>query len=333
MLISYYLPPTILTNEELEKEYDSPSWTASKIFRKTGIRSRHIAKYELACDIAVEAGKKLFTEHGVSPSEIDFLLLCTQSPDYYLPTTACIVQDRLGIPTSAGAFDYNLGCSGYIYGLATAKGLLSAGIAKNVLLITAETYTKHIHPLDRSTRTVFGDGASATLIREEDIAKIGQFVLLTEGKGAQNLIVPTGAMANLRTEETAKENEDANGNIRSMDNIYMNGPEIYAFTLRGVPDLIEKTLIKNNTTMDQIDYVILHQANKLVLESLREKLEIPAEKYCIDVEDIGNTVSSTIPIALRRAIDKNIPQVKSGNKILIAGFGVGYSLGATVITI
>jgi len=333
MLISYYLPPTILTNEELEKEYASPSWTAAKIYRKTGIKSRHIAKDELASDLAVEAGKKLFAEHGISPSEIDFLLLCTQSPDYYLPTTACIVQDRLGIPTTAGAFDYNLGCSGYIYGLAAAKGLLSAGIAKSVLLITAETYTKHIHPMDRSTRTVFGDGASATLIKEEDIAKIGQFVLATDGKGAPNLIVPTGAMANPRTEETAKENEDANGNIRSMDNIYMNGPEIYAFTLRGVPDLIEKTLIKNNITMDRIDYVILHQANRLVLESLREKLEIPEEKYCIDVEDIGNTVSSTIPIALRRAIDKNIPQAKNGSKILIAGFGVGYSLGATVITI
>lgn len=333
MLFSYYLPPRILTNEELEKEYASPSWTAAKIYRKTGIKSRHIAKDELASDLAVEAGKKLFAEHGISPSEIDFLLLCTQSPDYYLPTTACIVQDRLGIPTTAGAFDYNLGCSGYIYGLAAAKGLLSAGIAKSVLLITAETYTKHIHPMDRSTRTVFGDGASATLIKEEDISKIGQFVLATDGKGAPNLIVPTGAMANPRTEETAKENEDANGNIRSMDNIYMNGPEIYAFTLRGVPDLIEKTLIKNNITMDRIDYVILHQANRLVLESLREKLEIPEEKYCIDVEDIGNTVSSTIPIALRRAIDKNIPQAKNGSKILIAGFGVGYSLGATVITI
>ena len=333
MLISYYLPPTILTNEKLEKEYASPSWTASKIFRKTGIKSRHIAKDELTSDIAVEAGKKLFEEHGISPLEIDFLLLCTQSPDYYLPTTACIVQDKLGIPTSAGAFDYNLGCSGYIYGLATAKGLLTAGIAKNVLLITAETYTKHIHPLDRSTRTVFGDGATATLLRVEDIDKIGQFVLVTDGKGAQNLIVPTGAMAAPRTNETAKEKEDVNGNIRSMDNIYMNGPEIYAFTLRGVPDLIEKTLAKNNTTLEELDYVILHQANKLVLESLRLKLEIPEEKYCIDVEDIGNTVSSTLPIALKRSMEKGIPQIKKGNKILIAGFGVGYSLGATIITI
>ena len=218
MQISYYLPPTILTNEELEKEYEAPSWTASKIYRKTGIRYRHIAKDELVSDLAVEAGNKLFVEHGASPSEIDFLLLCTQSPDYYLPTTACIVQDRLGIPTSAGAFDYNLGCSGYVYGLATAKGLLAAGIAKKVLLITAETYTKHIHHLDRSTRTVFSDGASATLITEEDIPKIGQFVLITNGNGAQNLIVPSGAMANPRTEETAKENEDPNGHNQQ------NGP-------------------------------------------------------------------------------------------------------------
>jgi len=333
MRISYYLPPTILTNEELEKEYESPSWTASKIYRKTGIKSRHIAKNELVSDLATEAGKKLFDEYGIFPSEIDFLLLCTQSPDYYLPTTACIVQDRLGILTNSGAFDYNLGCSGYVYGLATAKGLLAAGIAKNVLLITAETYTKHIHPFDRSTRTVFGDGASATLITEEDISKIGQFVLITNGKGAQNLIVPSGAMANPRTQETAKETEDPNGNIRSLDNIYMNGPEIYAFTLREVSQLVENTLIKNNTSLDEIDYVILHQANRLVLESLRQKLEIPEDKYCIDVEDIGNTVSSSIPIALSRAISRNIPQIKSGSKILIAGFGVGYSLGATVITI
>lgn len=333
MLISYYLPPSILTNEELEKEYNSSSWTASKIYRKTGIKSRHIAKDELTSDLAVEAGKKLFAEYGISPSEIDFLLLCTQSPDYYLPTTACIVQDRLGIPTSAGAFDYNLGCSGYIYGLATAKGLLATGIAKNVLLITAETYTKHIHPLDRSTRTVFGDGATATLLKKEDIDKIGQFTLVTDGSGAQNLIVPTGAMATPRTEKTALEQEDANGNIRSMDNIYMNGPEIYAFTLRGVPELIDNVLKKNNTTIEELDYIILHQANKLVLESLRLKLEIPEEKYCIDVEEIGNTVSSTIPIAIKRSIEKGVPQIQKGNKILIAGFGVGYSLGATIITI
>ena len=164
MYISYYFPEDKLTNETLETVYENPSWTAAKIYRKTGIKSRHIAASELVSDMAVKAAQNLFAEYCVSPQEVDFILLCTQSPDYFLPTTACIVQERLGIPTSAGAIDYNLGCSGYIYGLAVAKGLLCAGVANNVLLITSETYSKHIHPLDRSTRTVFGDGASATFL-------------------------------------------------------------------------------------------------------------------------------------------------------------------------
>ena len=173
MLISYYLPSNNLTNDTLETLYAAPSWTASKIYRKTGIKSRPIAGTELVSDMAVKAAQNLFDEYNISPQDIDFVLLCTQSPDYFLPTTACLVQERLGIPTTSGAFDYNLGCSGYIYGLATAKGLLCAGIAKNILLITAETYTKHINPLDRSTRTVFGDAAAATYLTIEDIDLIG----------------------------------------------------------------------------------------------------------------------------------------------------------------
>lgn len=333
MYISYYLPEDKLTNEALETVYTNPSWTASKIYRKTGIKSRHIAGNELVSDMAVKTTQNLFAEYGVSPQDVDFVLLCTQSPDYFLPTTACIVQERLGIPTSAGAMDYNLGCSGYIYGLAVAKGLLCAGVANNILLITSETYTKHIHPLDRSTRTVFGDGASATFITKDDISSIGEFVLGTDGKGAPNLIIPAGGMAHPKTTETSMEKEDQSGNIRSEENLYMNGPEIYAFTLRTVPDLISETLSKNNLTMEQIDYVVLHQANKLVLTSLRDKLDIPDEKFCIDVEELGNTVSSTIPIAIRRAMTRVPEKFKPGSKVLIAGFGVGYSWGGTVITI
>lgn len=333
MYISYYLPEQELSNDELENVYFNPSWTASKIYRKTGIKSRHIAGDELVSDMAVKAAQNLFAEYDVSPQDVDFVLLCTQSPDYFLPTTACIVQDRLGIPTSAGAMDYNLGCSGYIYGLAVAKGLLCAGVAKNVLLITSETYTKHIHPLDRSTRTVFGDGASATFLTKDGVNSIGEFVLGTDGKGAPNLIIPAGGMAQPKTAETSVEKEDQSGNIRSEENLYMNGPEIYAFTLRTVPDLISETLAKNGLTMEQIDYVVLHQANKLVLTSLRDKLDISDEKFCIDVEELGNTVSSTIPIAIKRAMTKVPEKFQPGSKILIAGFGVGYSWGGTVITI
>lgn len=332
MNISYYLPMNALTNEALETVYANPSWTASKIYRKTGIKSRHIAGDELVSDMAVKSAQNLFAEYGVSPQNVDFVMLCTQSPDYFLPTTACIVQECLGIPTSAGAMDYNLGCSGYIYGLAVAKGLLCAGVANNILLITSETYTKHIHPLDRSTRTVFGDGASATFLTKDDVSSIGEFVLGTDGKGAPNLIIPAGGMAQQKTAETSIEKEDQSGNIRSGESLYMNGPEIYAFTLRTVPDLISETLAKNGLTMEQIDYVVLHQANKLVLTSLRDKLDIPDEKFCIDVEELGNTVSSTIPIAIKRAMTRVPEKFKPGSKILIAGFGVGYSWGGTVIT-
>lgn len=229
--------------------------------------------------------------------------------------------------------DFNLGCSGYIYGLAVAKGLLSARVAKSLLLITSESYTKHVNPLDRSTRTVFGDGASATLLTENDIERIGQFVLGTDGKGAPNLIIPASAMARPKSEQTSAEQEDESGNIRSEENLYMNGPEIYAFTLRAVPPLIAETLAKNSLTMDEIDYVVLHQANRLVLTSLRDKLDIPKEKFCIDVEEIGNTVSSTIPIAIKRAMAREPERLRDGAQILIAGFGVGYSWGGTVITI
>lgn len=333
MQISYYLPSAELTNEELEAVYNNPSWTAQKIYRKTGIRSRRIAGDELVSGMAVKAAQSLFEEYGVSPQEIGFILLCTQSPDYLLPTTACLVQERLGVPTSAGAMDFNLGCSGYIYGLAVAKGLLCARVAKNVLLITSETYTKHIHPLDRSTRTVFGDGASATLLTEADVALIGEFTLGTDGTGAPNLIIPAGGMTQPKNAETCAGIEDESGNIRSAENLYMNGPEIYAFTLRAVPPLIEETLAKNKLCMDEIDYVVLHQANRLILTSLRDKLKIPEEKFCIDVEELGNTVSSTISIALKRAMLRETERLKEGAKVLIAGFGVGYSWGATVITI
>lgn len=156
--INYYLPEKVVTNEELLKEF--PEWSVDKVAAKVGIDSRHVAdENETAGDLAEKAARKLFEEHNIDPKSIDFLLLCTQSSDHFLPSTACILQDRLGIPTTAGAFDYNLGCSGCVYGMAVAKGLIAGGIAKNVLLLTAETYNKYLHPSDKSNRSIFGDAA------------------------------------------------------------------------------------------------------------------------------------------------------------------------------
>lgn len=324
--ISYYLPAKIVSNKELVAEF--PEWTVDKIADKVGVHNRHVAGSETISSMAVKAAEKLFQENpSVKREDIDFVLVCTQSPDYLLPSTACIVQNALGIPKTCGAFDFNLGCSGYEYGLATAKGYIAAGIAKNILLITAEAYNKHIHPRDKGNRTIFGDAATATLISTDGFAEIGDFVLGTDGSGAEDLIVKTGGMA--CPEKVNDLTFDENGNPYSSDYLYMNGAAIFNFTLRVVPKMVRQTLEKNNLSNDDIDLYVFHQANSFMLTHLRKKLKIAEEKFFINMADIGNTVSSTIPIALKDA--QNAGLLK-GN-ILIAGFGVGLSWGACSLKI
>jgi 3-oxoacyl-[acyl-carrier-protein] synthase-3 len=318
--ISYYLPKNILSNEQISEKF--PEWSSDKIRVKTGINKRHIAeKDEFVSDMAIKVSKKLFHDYEIDPKTIDFILLCTQSPDYFLPTTSCIIQDKLGIPNTAGALDFNLGCSGYVYGLAISKGLISAGIANNILLITSETYSKYIHDLDRGNRTIFGDGAAATLISNKDgIAEILDFDLGTDGSGAENLIVKNGAAKNPKRDLQ----DEVNNN-----NLYMNGSEIFSFTLSSVPALVKNSLKKNNLEIDDIDLFIFHQANKFILDHLRKKINIEENKFYIYLENCGNTVSSTIPIALKEAIKEN----KVVGNVLLAGFGVGYSWGSCIIKI
>ena len=327
--VAYHFPEKVLANEELAALY--PGWTADKIEEKTGISERRIsADNETAGDLGFKAAQKLFLNQSIKPESINFLLLATQSPDYILPTTACILQHRLGIPTSAGALDFNLGCSAYIYGLALAKGLICSGTATRILLITAETYTKHIHPMDKSVRTIFGDGAAATLVEQSDKDAIGDFVLGTDGSGYDKLIVPAGGMRLTRSHDTSVEHMDESGNVRSRDNLYMDGTEIFSFTINTVPRTVKETLEKNRLTMDSVDLFVFHQANRYMLDFLRKKCKIPTEKFYMNFSDCGNTVAASIPIALARAeVDGKL---KRGMKVMLVGFGVGLSWGATMIT-
>ena len=328
--IASYLPIQKLTNEELSKDY--PNWDVQKIYNKTGILTRAIAgEDECASDLAVAAAEKLFDKGVCKREEIEFLILCTQSPDYHLPTTACIIQDRLKLPTSCGALDFNLGCSGYIYGISIVKGMIETGIINNALLITSETYTKYLHPSDRSVRTIFGDGAAATFISsmESDEELIGPFVFGTDGSGADELIVPAGGLRTPISPETAIEETFDNGISRSPQNLFMDGAEIFNFTIKTIPITVRDLLEKNRMTIDDIDMYIFHQANAFILESLRRKIKIPKEKFCINNEHYGNTVSSTIPMALEIEIDKG--NIKKGDKLMLVGFGVGLSWAATII--
>ena len=322
--ISYYLPEKIVTNEDLVKEF--PEWTVEKVAGKVGVRQRHVvSENETASDMAIKASEKLFAEQNIDRSTIDFVLFCTQSPDYFLPTSACLIQNRLGLSTSCGALDFNLGCSGFVYGLSLAKGLIAGGIAKNILLLTAETYSKYIHPKDKGNRTIFGDASAATLISTDGFASIENFCLGTDGRGAENLIVRNGGM---RQPDTLGDLAfDESGNLTSSDYLYMNGGEIFNFTAEAVPVLVDQVLEKNYLTKEDIQLFVFHQANKYMMNYLRKLIEIESDKFYFFLENVGNTVSSTIPIALCEAQKEG----KLKGNILIAGFGVGYSWGATIL--
>jgi 3-oxoacyl-[acyl-carrier-protein] synthase-3 len=231
--------------------------------------------------------------------------------------------------------DFNLGCSGYVYGLGVAKGLIETAQARNVLLLTAETYSKFIHPRDKSVRTIFGDAAAATLIEGVDLDSfnsedlIGPFVYGTDGRGAQNLIVPTGGMRQPNSAGLGEEELDEQGNLRSPCNLYMNGAEIFTFTLAEVPSCVEALLQRSGRKIEDIDLFVFHQANRYMLEHLRKKMKLPQEKFCITLRHCGNTVSSTIPIALWHAAQER--RLKPGQLVMLVGFGVGYSWGATLV--
>ena len=329
--IGIYLPEKILKNDELARLYID--WSAEKILEKTGISERRIAsENQTAGDMAYEAACNLFSQGKFAAHDVDFIILCTQAPDYILPTTACLLQDRLGISRHAGAIDINLGCSGFVYGLSLAKGLIETGAAQCVLLLTADTYSKYIHPLDKSVRTLFGDAAAATaIVASESVdQQIGPFVFGTDGSGAKNLIVEAGMYRMPNSCQTSIEQTDQSGNVRSRDNLYMNGAEIMAFSLKEIPKAMDSLLLKTGKTKDEIDYFVLHQANKFILDALRKKLKIEVEKLPILMGDVGNTVSSTIPLALFKMRDQGM-LVDKKNMMLI-GFGVGYSWSACLLS-
>ena len=315
--IEYALPQRIEDNAFLIADMQS-EWSAEDIFDKTGIRERHIVEQEeCASDLAIMAAEKLFSSHKGIRESIDFVIFCTQSPDYALPTTACLLQSRLGLPKSCGAMDINQGCTGFIYGLTIAKGLIESGTANNILLLNAETYSKYIGRRDKTTRTIFGDGAAATWIASggDEALTIGPFVFGTDGTGAENLIV--------RNSGTRIEGD----NVRQP--LFMDGPEIFQFTLTVVPKTVKALLEKAELEKEDVDLFVFHQANAFILEHLRKKIGIPREKFLLDMEDTGNTVSASIPIVLKRAFKGNT--IARDMKVMLLGFGVGYAWGGCVL--
>ncbi len=314
--IAVHLPQRIETNDSLQEQF--PRWDLKIIEEKTGIAQRHIAEPdETASDLAVKAAEKLFQENNIDRSQIDFVLLCTQTPDYALPTTSCLIQDRLGLPTRCGAMDFNLGCSGFVYGLAVADGLIQSGVAKNILLLTAETYSKYIHEDDRSLRTIFGDGAAATMITASEERSLWGFQFGTDGSGGDMLVVGDGGA------RAAKDAIKPRHRKRWKSRLYMDGPSLINFTVDAVPRLVDEILQDNDLCDSDIQTYLMHQATWKMLDQLRVRMNLPEERLPIDIADIGNTVSCTLPILIDRLRSKD--KLPSGSNQMLIGFGVGLS--------
>lgn len=314
--IGVYFPERVETNDDLQREF--PEWDLEAIAEKTGVRQRYIAAPdECSSDLAVAAAEKLFREHGVDRRSIDFILLCTQTPDYPLPTTACLLQDRLGLRTDIGALDFNLGCSGFVYGLSLADGLIRSGAARRCLLLTAETYSKFIHRSDRSLRTIFGDAAAATLIEANDEPSLKAFVFGTDGRGADTLLVTEQGF------RTGERRIRPRGRKRWPSDLYMDGHSLMAFTVDAIPQVAKNILRQADIPESQIDLYLLHQATLKMLQQLQKALDIDERRLPICLEDMGNTVSSTLPILIDRLRSRRLLNPDAWN--LMIGFGVGWS--------
>jgi 3-oxoacyl-[acyl-carrier-protein] synthase-3 len=311
--VEYYLPEKIETGADLVR--DIPDLRLSDTEAKTGILARRISKpSQTASDLGVIAAEKLL-KYAIDRSKIDALIFVTQSPDYALPASSCIIQHRLGLSTSCMAFDVNQGCSGYIYGLSIGGALIHANISKNVLLICGDTYTKYINQNDRTCRPLFSDAASATLLTHSMGSELGPFDLGTNGSGAKNLIVEGSGSRRLPNEKHGS--------------LFMNGSEVFMFTMSMVPKSINAVLDKAGIAIEDVDLFIFHQASKLVLDNIARHLKLPLNKIFTNYQNIGNTVSSSIPIALKDAINRGI--LKNGDTVLLMGFGVGYSWGGCLL--
>jgi 3-oxoacyl-[acyl-carrier-protein] synthase-3 len=314
--IAVHLPERVETNAQLRAEY--PNWDLDLIFEKTGIASRHIAaEGECASDLAVQAAQRLFHEHDIDPRSIDFVLLCTQTPDYPLPTTACLLQSRLGLKTSVGALDFNLGCSGFVYGLSLADGLIRSSAARRVLLLTAETYSKYIHRSDRSLRTIFGDGAAATLVEAVEEPTLWAFQFGTDGTGADTLLVSKGGARPVEQAIKPRHRQ------RWESDLYMDGPSLINFTVAAIPTLVTNILAAAQLKDEEVDLYLFHQATLKMLDQLRERMGISPERLPVCLEHVGNTVSSTIPILIDTLRKQG--RLKRDMKNMLVGFGVGWS--------
>lgn len=327
--IAVHLPEQVVTNEELHREH--PDWDVGRVAERAGVLSRHVAgPRETALDLALRACEALFERNAGLRDLVDGIIFCTQTGDYVMPPNACVLHRALGLPDAVFAVDTNLACSGYVYSLALAQGLVVAGTCKNVLVVTADTYSKLIHPRDRAARTLFGDGAAVSWVTgSEDGTGIMDLLCETSGKGFESFYVPAGGFRNPRTAETRRETTNASGNVHTDEHIHMDGMSVLSFVASKIPGHVQRLLARNDLTTDDIDLFVMHQASKLALDALTRTLKAPPERVFRHLAHVGNTVSASIPISLAAATASG--RLRPGTKVVLCGFGVGLSWASALV--
>lgn len=325
----YCVPQQRLTHEELVERFGGRHMDA--VFKMSGIRERRVvAEGQTAADLAYWAARRLFDDRDTDPATIDLLIFASQTGDYQVPATACVLHERLGLAQGCAAFDLGLGCSSYPYSLSVAHSMLVAGLAKRALVLTAEALTPQIHPLDRSLVPLFGDGAAATLLEPTtgDGGFLG-FTLGTDGAGHRSIIIPASGARIPRSEATKAEITDDSGIVRTQEHLHMDGPAVFFFSVQHVPKMILQALDRCQITLDDLDLVLLHQANRTMVDQIYRVLKVPPEKRFYFIEEIGNTSGASVAILLAEAWRQGV--VRPGMRILLAAFGNGLSWGVTVI--
>lgn len=316
----HYLPPLVVSNHDLEKIMDtSDEW----IKKRTGISTRHLSQGESTSDMASEAAKKILKERGIAASDLDFIIVATMTPDAFSPSTACLVQDKIGAD-KAFCFDLSAACSGFIYALSTASHLMEGGSFRYGLVLGAETMSRIIDFKDRSTAVLFGDGAGGVLLERRE----GESCLLAEdlhSNGTKGMALTAGQQSG--THPFSKTESSASHFLT------MDGRGIFDFVIKKVPETITTALEKGDVAKDELDYVIAHQANSRLLEAISKKVKIPLEKFASNIAETGNTSAASIPILFDQMIQKGQLELGSGQRILLTGFGGGLTWGSILCQI
>jgi len=329
--IGYSLGALTVTNDQLQAE--NPHWDMSKTIERTGVSSRPIAaEGETALDLAMQASADVFRRLDIGAGDIDALIFCTQTPDHVLPPNSVLLHGRLGMLPSVMAFDITHACSGFVYGLGIARSLVMSGTARRVLVVTADTYSRLVHPLDRSIRPLFGDGAAATIVSaQQPRLRVIDASFGTSGKNAERFIVKNGGARHASTADGPPAEPDRSGRVYSDDHIRMDGIGVLSFFNNTVPTAVREMLGKHALAVADISLFVFHQASRLALDGIARALQIPEQKMVVDMEDTGNLVSASIPVVLAKLIDRGV--VTEGQTIVLCGFGVGLSWATVLIQV